>query len=416
MRVLFVSPNTERLNMPALPLGLALVAAATRQAGYQTQFLDLLAAPDPVRAVQEAVGQGQPDVIALSIRNVDDQSMQDNKFLLEPAREIVAACRAASPAPIVLGGAGYSMFPAAILKYMDADYGICGEGEIVFPVLLARLQQGGVVGDLPGVYRRGTPPPATRVYAEDLDRLPWPEAELWSGWDPQDPDVWVPVQTRRGCPLACSYCSTPQLEGLEVRKRSPDRVIEHVAQVASAGFRKFYFVDNTFNLPPAYALQLCRGLADRDLGLAWRSILYPHSVSEELVAAMAEAGCVEVSLGFESGSPETLQAMNKRFQPDQVREISQRLAAHGIHRLGFLLLGGPGETEASVDRSLAFARSLGLEMLKISVGVRLYPDTPWAQQAVDEGMVSPGDDLLMPRFYIRPGLEDYIQKALEKAG
>jgi radical SAM superfamily enzyme YgiQ (UPF0313 family) len=169
-------------------------------------------------------------------------------------------------------------------------------------------------------------------------------------------------------------------------------------------------VDNTFNLPPSYALELCRRLAELRLDLAWRCVLYPHQVSEELAGAMARAGCVEVSLGFESGSPGVLRAMNKRFEPGEVREISRRLAAHGIRRLGFLLLGGPGETKESVHESLAFARSLGLEMLKVSVGIRLYPHTPLARLAVEEGVVSPEDDLLVPRFYIRPGLEDYIRE------
>ena len=102
---------------------------------------------------------------------------------------------------------------------------------------------------------------------------------------------------------------------------------------------------------------------------------------------------------------------NKRFGPAEVREISERLAAHGIRRMGFLLLGGPGETRDSVDESLAFAHSLNLEMLKVSVGIRLYPHAPLARQAVEEGVISPEDDLLMPRFYIRPGLEDYIRQA-----
>jgi radical SAM superfamily enzyme YgiQ (UPF0313 family) len=143
---------------------------------------------------------------------------------------------------------------------------------------------------------------------------------------------------------------------------------------------------------------------------------YPHQVSEELVAAMAEAGCIEVSLGFESGCPKVLEAMNKRFRPAEVREISRRLAAHGIRRMGFLLLGGPGETQESVDESLAFARSLGLEMLKVSVGIRLYPHTPLARQAVEEGVVSPGDDLLVPRFYIRPGLEEHARSIMGLQG
>jgi hypothetical protein len=79
--------------------------------------------------------------------------------------------------------------------------------------------------------------------------------------------------------------------------------------------------------------------------------------------------------------------------------------------MGFLLLGGPRETRESVEESIAFARSLGLEMLKISVGIRLYPHTPLARQAVEEGIVSAEDNLLVPRFYVRPGLQDYIRQA-----
>ncbi len=411
MKVLFISPNAERLFMPTLPLGLALVAAATRWAGHETRFLDLLAAADPLNLVRQAIAEFRPEVIALSVRNVDNQTMQDIKFLLGPVRDVVDVCRAASQVKIVVGGAGYSIFPDAALKYLGADYGVCGEGEVVFPKLLERLQRGLDAGSLPGVYVRGGQAPTARIFAEELDLLPMPEADLWASADLQDPELWIPVQTRRGCPLACNYCSTPELEGTDVRMRSPARVIEYIAKVAQAGLRKFYFTDNTFNFPVPYALELCHRLAELRLDLAWRCILYPHQVDEDLVMAMADAGCVEVSLGFESGCPQVLQAMNKRFGPAEVREISERLAAHGIRRLGFLLLGGPGETTESVSESLAFAQSLNLEMLKVSVGIRLYPNTPLAQQAVEEGVVAPEDDLLIPRFYIRPGLEDYIRQA-----
>jgi hypothetical protein len=130
------------------------------------------------------------------------------------------------------------------------------------PVLLERLQRGGDVAGLPGVYVHGGQLPTTRIFAQDLDLLPLPEADLWASADPTDPEVWVPVQTRRGCPLACSYCSTPELEGTDVRMRSPALVTEHIARVAESGFDKLYFVDNTFNIPPSYALELCRRLKD----------------------------------------------------------------------------------------------------------------------------------------------------------
>ena len=131
---------------------------------------------------------------------------------------------------------------------------------------------------------------------------------------------------------------------------------------------------------------------------------------------MADAGCVEVSLGFESGSLPILREMNKRFTPTDVREVSDRLAAHGIRQIGFLLLGGPGETRETVEESLAFASSLRLDMLRITVGIRIYPKTPLAKRAMKEGVVRPDDDLLFPTFYLAPGLEPWIHERIGSLG
>lgn len=404
MNVLLVSANTERINIPTLPFGLGLVAAAVRAAGHQAVMLDLMTAVDPRSAIERAIREQRPDVIGISVRNIDDQCMQSPRFLLDQVTSVVAACRACSQAALVLGGAGYSIFPAAALAYLGADLGVCGEGEVVFPALLSCLECGDHPSDLPGVYAAGRSARVQRTFTRTLDALPFPDEDLWSLADPNDPDLWVPVQSRRGCPLDCSYCSTAIIEGRTIRARSPRLVAAEIARIAQAGFRRVYFVDNTFNLPPSYALELCQWITAQRLDISWRCILYPYDVPEELVRAMAEAGCVEVSLGFESGSARILRAMNKRFLPEEVRRISDLLATHGIRRLGFLLLGGPGETQASVEESLAFADSLHLDMLKTTVGIRIYPDTPLARTALREGAIAPGDDLLFPRFYMTPGL------------
>jgi hypothetical protein len=79
-----------------------------------------------------------------------------------------------------------------------------------------------------------------------------------------------------------------------------------------------------------------------------------------------------------------------------------------------LLFGSPGETRESVEESLVFADSLGLETMKITLGVRIYPDTALARIAVDEGMISSQDDLFSPRFYLAKGFEDWLPKTLKK--
>ncbi|MCX5895831.1 MAG: radical SAM protein, partial [Proteobacteria bacterium] len=175
----------------------------------------------------------------------------------------------------------------------------------------------------------------------------------------------------------------------------------------------FYFTDNTFNIPGSYALQLCRRLMERKLEISWTCIVYPGNFDETLVRAMAQAGCREVSLGFESGCERILRIMNKHFTLKDVRRASELLAHHKIRQMGFLLLGGPGETRESVEESLAFADSLPLDALKISAGIRIYPYTALAQTAVAEGVICADDDLLTPKFYMAAGLEEWLRETVK---
>ena len=451
MRLLLISANTETISMPTLPLGLASVAAATRKAGHEVVLLNLMFEADPELSIRNSVQDFDPQVIGISVRNIDDQNMPQPRFLLSPVKDVIATCRSISDAPIVVGGAGYSIFPESALHYLGAGVGIQGEGEVVFPLLLDRIGQGGEASDLPGVHleesslantspvlsfprrreskaemvprlREGDNPFSSRPVAgvkairesgpprfvKDLDDLPLPEPGLWIPADSAKRKLWVPVQSRRGCPLGCTYCSTSAIEGRAVRRRSPLKVVNWLAELRKTGCRNFNFVDNVFNFPPSYAKDLCRQLIRAQLDLHLWCIIYPKWIDNELVVLMRRAGCRQISFGFESGSDRMLRSLNKRFLQKEIGVASKMFAEAGIERMGFLLLGGPGETRESVEESLAFADSLSLESLKITIGLRIYPSTPLAKTAFAEGVMRPGDDLLFPRFYLQPELKDWL--------
>jgi len=392
------------------------VAKEAQTAGHDVTMVDLLAQEDAQTALKTAIQQSQPDVIGISVRNIDDQCMGSGVFLLEQVKEVIHACRSLSGVPIVLGGAGYSIFPQSALAYLEADMGIQGEGEKAFVTLLDQLRQGTDLSGIPGLYLpdKGIQGKVSRTRDLDTLSLPLPGMDQWTLPKDKDMDIWLPFQTRRGCPMDCSYCSTGTIEGRIMRKHSPARVIEAVSQYAAAGMDRLFFVDNTFNLPPSYAKTLCKALVQANLGISWRCILYPNNADDELIELMAEAGCVEVALGSESGSADMLQRMNKKFTPQEVRRISDSLKSHGISRMGFLMLGGPGETRKTVEESLAFADSLTLEALKITMGVRIYPNTALAQTAVREGMVSPDDNLLFPRYYMVKEIEGWLKETVNR--
>jgi len=414
MRILLISANTEQMNMPVLPLGMACVAAAAQSAGHEVQTVNLMMQKNVRTPIAQAVKAFSPEVIGISVRNIDDQFMENPTFLLDSVRNVISDCRSLSNAPIVLGGAGYSIFPKTALAYLGADMGIQGEGEAAFVLLLERLRHKADLTGVPGLYLPGPGHTEKPAFTRDLDifPIPLPNIHLSPHSGINEDQLWIPFQTRRGCPMDCSYCSTATIEGRILRKFSPQKAVEGLRRYAEAGFRQFFFVDNTFNLPPSYAKALCDAIIAAGLDIRWRCILYPWKADDALIEKMAKAGCQEVSFGFESGSEIILKNLNKRFAPDDVERISVTLHKHGIRRMGFLLLGGPGETLDTATQSLHFADALQLEAMKITTGIRIYPYTALARIAVREGVIASEADLLLPKFYLTENLKDRLSETV----
>jgi len=281
MNVLLISANTETVNMIPLPLGLNCVAVATRNAGHVVHLLDLMGAGDNSKSIQETVRMFRPDVIGVSVRNIDNQQMAAPRFFLDPVRDIIAICRKAASVPVVLGGAGFSIFPIAALRYLKADLGICGEGEVAFPALLAALEQGKDLSSIAGLCYPDGKVQKNSPETTALSALSFPDPSLWSVTAEAAENIWIPFQTRRGCPMKCSYCSTPALEGITIRTHPIESVVAALEKHVAAGFSRFYFVDNTFNIPPKFAKELCRTIISAKLDIHWRCILYPGFVDDE---------------------------------------------------------------------------------------------------------------------------------------
>ena len=199
MRVLLISANTEKINILPMPLGLNYVAAAAQNKGHNVKVFDLMAHADSRLPIRETVESFHPDIIGISVRNIDDQNMRGARFLLDEVKGIVLYCRSLSAAKIVLGGAGYSIFPEAVLAYLNADMGIQGEGEQVFPELLDRLEWRTGLAGLPGLYLKDLGLQGKRAFIHDLSDLPvYGVHRFLSAYDR---NLWMPFQTRRGCPM-----------------------------------------------------------------------------------------------------------------------------------------------------------------------------------------------------------------------
>jgi radical SAM superfamily enzyme YgiQ (UPF0313 family) len=225
----------------------------------------------------------------------------------------------------------------------------------------------------------------------------------------------IGFETKRGCAAACIYCADPVVKGRTVRLRPPEAVADELDALAHQGVRHLHTCDAEFNRPPDHALAVCESIIRRSLGerLRWYAYCAPTPFPDELAAAMHRAGCLGINFGADSGDDGMLRRLGRDYTGADLRETLRRCRKQGMACIVDLLLGGPGETEASVRRSLDFVRSALPDRIGLSVGVRVYPSTPLARLAArqPEALHGPGaatPDFVAPTFYLSTELGEGI--------
>ncbi|HEY3396219.1 MAG TPA: radical SAM protein [Armatimonadota bacterium] len=408
MRVLVINTNRERSPQALLPIGACLVAAAAERAGQEVRFLDLCFSRDPRRAAAAAVASFSPDVIGLSIRNLDNCDYLNPHSYLPAGRDLVATLRAACSAEIVLGGSAVSQVPFALARYLGCRWAVVGAGEVTFPALLQALADGADPAALPGVAdaeREDLFVPAPP--GEDLSAPQSPALERWldlSRYRARDAS-W-PVQSKRGCASRCTYCVYPLLEGATYRRREPELVREEAATARRAGLRLVEFVDSIFGLPADHALACCEALARRPVGLPLSAMeLNPAAITPELVGAMNAAGFSGVAVTAESGSDAMLASLGKGFTAEALGQARDHLRHLRASVMWIFLLGGPGETPETVRETARFLDTLPpSHLVLVTHGVRVLPRTALHGRLLASGELSPAEDLLLPTFYHSPAI------------
>jgi radical SAM superfamily enzyme YgiQ (UPF0313 family) len=412
-RVLLVSTNRERQPYPVVPNGLACVASALDAAGHRVGFVDLCFVKDPVASARAAARAFRPDVIGVSVRNIDNSDAIALRHYTPEARDVLLALRAAAPAAkVIAGGAAFGVAPEALFRDLAVDYAVAGDGERASVALVDALCSGAPIDALPGLVRErnGTvvfTPPGEDA---DLDSLPRPALHRWIDLARyQRHGATIPIQTKRGCVYKCVYCTYRNVEGWGYRTRDPELVADEIEELkVRAGVRHFDFVDSTFNSPPGHALQVCEAITRRKLGVQLDTTNFtPATASSELLGAMKAAGFRSLGITAESASDPVLEKLEKGFNVAKVREVAERVEKHGIKMLWIFLVGGPGETRQTVEETLSFAkwRLERGDAVYLTVGLRIYPGTTLHRIAIAEGVVPTNSTLLDPAFYFSSELQ-----------
>lgn len=406
LRCLLISSNTVTVPYPVYPLGMAHVAGALQDAGHYVRQHDVLV--DGIgAALTELLRNFAPNLVGISIRNIDTVDSTDLRFFLGDALNCINTVRAHTDAPIVVGGSGFTIFPGEVMEALDADFGIVGEGETAICRLAADIG----TGEAP---QRGT-----LLIGEPIRTLRWPTVS----YDPHIAGFYAKhggmmnIQTKRGCPFRCGYCSYPRLEGSTYRHRDSEEVAAEVIRLhRDYGARYIFFADSVFNDAAGHFIEIAEELIRQRNPLPWAGYFRPKGLTAEIMDVLKRSGLHAIEFGTDATSDRTLSGMGKKFSMSDVYQSQAVASGAGIASSHFVIFGGPGENQTTLHEGIANMERLGDAVVFGFSGIRILPNTPIHAQAVREGIISGDQDILPPIYYYSPEVSpEDIQRQLHAA-
>ena len=365
--------------------------------------------------LEAVIKRFQPDFIGISIRNIDDVRVSDTKVFLPDYQECVSRIKSVTNVPVILGGSGFSIFPQQILRLTGADFGITGEAEIGIVHLLELLSGDPSPGpelliNIAGlVFREADTIVVNPKVNIDLKTICRPLIEEKILKNYLRKSSMACVQTQRGCPYSCIYCSYPLIEGCKVRFRDPVEIVEDFDRAIELGARYIYIVDSVFNISEDHITGVCNQLLRRNVRVEWGCFLRPAAISSESMKLMARAGLKHIEFGSDSFCDEVLTEYGKKFTFEDILSSSELARKENVHYAHFLILGGPGETESTMHISFCNSGYLKQTVIYPFLGMRLFPGTDLHRRAIREKVVREDQSLLEPTFYLSPEIS--VEKA-----
>ncbi len=405
-RVLLINTNTEKTPYPVPPIGLGLIAESLKSR-YSVKVFDGTFSGGT--GLETEIADFKPDFVGLSIRNHDNLSMRNpERYVAKVIGEFLDPVKRSTRAPVILGGAGFSVMPESLMEETGADFGVVGEGEDAFHALLGALERKRDPSGIPGVVSAGNPRPWEAPCPPPRAMLGPSRIHEWIDVTPYRARGSYPMQTRRGCMRRCVYCSYPLIEGADPRFRTADSVAGEIAAVRSAlGGMTIEFVDSVFNEPDGRVEEICAEILRRGLSGAMRTMgVNPRGATGGMFRAMKDAGFVQIDMTPDSASPAMLESLGKGFSIRDLEAAAAGVLEATLPVMWFFLFGGPGETDSTFRETFDFIdRHVGPEdMVHVSAGLRIYPGTRLREIAVQEGVIGASDMLSAPVFYVSKGV------------
>ena len=366
-RILLVQAYLDRQQLFfTFPIGLATIAAYLTKE-WEVKGFDPNAYSDPFDRLHALIAQFKPDVVGISLRNLDTTNFFDPHIYYNGFVKILQEIRIALPnTPVVVGGAGFSLLPQEIMEdNPELDYGIYLEGEEAFPELLHNLL---TPEKVQGIYYRKNNQvhfSGKRPLITFNDTSPIPAWEIFDLSPYKGIKNAMGVETKRGCAYKCIYCDYFLLNGNKYRLKSSKNVMEEIKALRKLGFNDFCFTDSVFNTPSKHAVGILRDMKNEAKDMAWDAYLSPVNLTDEFVSLCLETGMNTLIFSPDSVTDDALQAMGKGMNMKTLKDAVYVIKRHPPASTGMnFFVNGPKYNYKTLFVFLMFSISTKLKLGK----------------------------------------------------
>ncbi len=366
------------------PYGICMLATMLKDR-YDVEIVDAQIENMSKEEFRSKIENAKPDCVGISVLTSEYASILDTAagIVKEIDKDIT----------VVAGGVHVTTQYFRVIKNLDIDYAVRGEGERTLPALLDYLNGKRAIPEKGLVYRdeKGEMVALEPDRIEDMDSLPLPDYDLVDysmyintklryGVDSLNVFPHSRIMTSRGCPVGCCFCQVKTISGSKWRMRSAENVVNEISYLKEKyGIKGFYIEDDNAFVHKERTKTMLRMIRDRELNLQWKAAGVPiFKMDEETFELMAATGCQMIGVAIESGNQRILKdVIQKPVDLEKVPGLIATAKSYGIFVVANFIIGFPGETWAEVRNTLHFAETCGADYCKIYaaqplVGTRLY--------------------------------------------
>jgi radical SAM superfamily enzyme YgiQ (UPF0313 family) len=413
-KLMLVSANRHTEPYPVYPLGISYLNSflARQMPSLEIIIFDFMTGSNEEYIQQ--LKEIRPDYVCISLRNIDDVNIYKQESFITQYKQIIDDTRESSGSVIIIGGAGFSIYPRLLFETLKPDFGVCGEGEFSLYRLISALENKQNFKDIDGL-----------LYMH-LGNLAVNKRESYFNSPVLNLDhtltdyYWnksgmLNIQTKRGCPYNCIYCTYPLIEGHKVRTLDPDQIMKTLSDLYfNRNIDYVFFTDSVFNISNEFNLALAERLIAANLKIRWGGYFNFADLDSYLLEKFKQAGLSHIEFGTESLSDTILKKYRKPFTVADILRISDLCNQLEIDYAHFLILGGYGETNHTLDETFENSKKIKNSVFFPFVGMRIYPGTGLHKIAIKEKVVKKDNPLLEPVYYVSGDIDLLTLKSKAK--